>query len=80
MKTFKELEQLAYMSNLPKIAAVYAQLDDNEVAEYEIERLYAKIDDLEFDCEYNEQKVFRLEDKIEKLEDTLKKIEDIINE
>jgi uncharacterized membrane protein len=80
MKTFKELEQLAYISNLPKIAAVYAQLDDNEVAEYEIERLHAKIDDLEYDCEYNEQKVFRLEDKIEKLEDTLKKIEDIINE
>lgn len=73
MKTFKELEQLAYMSNLPKIAAVYAQLDDNEVAEYEIERLHAKIDDLEYDCEYNEQKVFRLEDKVEELEDKLKK-------
>lgn len=80
MKTFKELESLAYMNNLPKIAALYAKLDDNEVAEYEIERLHAKIDDLEYDCEYYEQKVFRLEDKIEQFEDKLEKIKDICNE
>jgi SMC interacting uncharacterized protein involved in chromosome segregation len=65
-KTFEELERLAYMSNLPKIAKLYAQLDDNEGDEYKIERLKSKIDDLEFQC--NKQKV------------TLEKIEDIINE
>jgi hypothetical protein len=65
-KTFEELERLAYMSNLPKIAKLYAQLDDNEGDEYEIERLKSKIDDLEFQC--NEQNI------------TLEKIADIINE
>jgi SMC interacting uncharacterized protein involved in chromosome segregation len=65
-KTFEELERFAYMSNLPKIAKLYAQLDDNERDEYEIERLKSKIDDLEFQC--NKQKV------------TLEKIAEIINE
>jgi uncharacterized protein YlxW (UPF0749 family) len=79
-RTFKELEQLAYMSNLPKIAVLYAQLDDNEQDEYEIEILNAKIIDLEFDYEYSQRKVYHLEDKIESLEDKLNKIEDLINE
>lgn len=77
MKTFKELESLAYMSNLPKIAAVYAQLDDSEVDEDEIERFHAK---LEYKCKHYEEKVFQLKNKIKKLEDVLKKIEDILNE
>lgn len=79
-KTFEELERLSYMSNLPKIAALYAQLDDNEQAGYAIEELHHKIRDLQYDCEYNEQKVFKLEDKVEQLEDKLSKIEDICNE
>jgi SMC interacting uncharacterized protein involved in chromosome segregation len=54
-KTFEEYERFAYMSNLPKIAKLYAQLDDNERDEYEIERLKSKIDDLEFKC--NKQKI-----------------------
>jgi hypothetical protein len=65
-RTFKELEQLAYMINLPKIAALYAQLDDNEQSEYKIFRL--------------EDKVEQLEDKLSKIEDKLSKIEDICNE
>jgi predicted nuclease with TOPRIM domain len=79
-KTFEELERLAYINNIPKIATLYAQLDDNEQAEYDIEELQDKINCLEYDCEYSQDKIFRLEDKIESLEDKLNKIEDIINE
>jgi chromosome segregation ATPase len=80
MKTFKELESLAYMSNLPKIAALYAQLDDNEQAENEIERLNDKIHDLEMDCDYLSRNSEVLEKRVETLQGVLKKIEDIINE
>lgn len=38
-KTFQEYERIAYMSNLPKIAALYAQLDDNEQFDYNIKDL-----------------------------------------
>jgi predicted nuclease with TOPRIM domain len=80
MKTFKELEQSAYMSNLPEIAAIYAQLDDNEQDENEIERLNDKIHDLEMDYEYSEDRVCILEDKVETLENKLGKIQDLLNE
>lgn len=79
-KTFEELERLAYMSNLPKIAKVYAQLDDNEKAEDEIERLHDKIHDLEMDNDYHQNNSEVLEKRVEALENTLAKIEDIINE
>lgn len=79
-KTFEELERFAYISNLPKIANLYAKLDDNERDEYEIEGLHHKIRDLEFDHEYSQRKVYQLENKIESLEDKLNKIEDICNE
>lgn len=38
-RTLEEYERLAYMSNLPKIAALYAQLDDNEQFDYDIKDL-----------------------------------------
>jgi SMC interacting uncharacterized protein involved in chromosome segregation len=78
-KTFDELERLAYMSNLPKIASLYAQLDDNEKAEDEIKRLHAKIHDLEWDSDYHQCNSEALEKKVEALENKLRKIEDIIN-
>ena len=65
-KTFEELERIAYINNLPKIAKVYAQLDDNERDEYEIEKLKSEIED---------QKI-----EIEDLEKKLEKIADIVNE
>jgi predicted RNase H-like nuclease (RuvC/YqgF family) len=74
-KTFEELERLAYMSNLPKIAKLYAQLDDNERDEYEIEKLKSEIDDLHYKCNSEV-----LNKKVEALENKLEKITDIINE
>lgn len=79
-KTFEELERLAYMSNLPKLAKLYAQIDDNERDEYEIEKLKSEIDDLEFDNEYHQNNSEALEKRLEALENKLGKIEDIINE
>ena len=80
MKTFKELEQSAYMGNLPEIAAIYAQLDDNEQSAYGNEELQEKINSLECDCEYSEDRIFQLEDQVEKLENKLGKIQDLLNE
>ena len=51
-KTFEELERLAYINNLTGIAKLYAQLDDNERDEYEIEKLKSEIDYLEMDTNY----------------------------
>lgn len=79
-KTFEELERLAYMSNLPKIAALYAQLDDNEQAENEIERLYDKIHDLEMDCDYHSRNSEALEKKVKTLEIKIRDIQDVIDE
>lgn len=79
-KTFEELERLAYMSNLPKIAKLYAQLDDNERDEYEIEKLKSEIDDLEMDNGYHQNNSEALERRVEALENKLEKITDIINE
>ncbi len=50
-KTFQEYERIAYMSNLPKIAALYAQLDDNEQFDYGIEDLKGEVRSLEQDLE-----------------------------
>ena len=80
MKTFEELERLAYMSNQPQLAALYAQLHDDEELKYENDELHNKVSDLQNDCEYAEGKVFILEDKIEDLEKKLEKIADIVNE
>lgn len=79
-KTFEELEQLAYMSNLPKIAKVYAQLDDNEKAEYEIKRLHTKIRDLEMDSNYYQSNFEVSEKMVEGLQKKLEKIVDAVNE
>lgn len=79
-KTFEELERLAYMSNLPKIAKLYAQLDDNERDEYEIEKLKSEIDDLEMDNDYHQNNSEALERRVEALENKLEKITDVINE
>ena len=79
-KTFEELERLAYMSNLPKLAKLYAQIDDNERDEYEIEKLKSEIDDLEMDNNYHQNNSEVLERRVEALENKLGKIEDIINE
>jgi len=82
MKTLKELERIAYMSNLPKIAALYAQLDDNERDECDCDReeLRDKVNDLESDisCQYNTIEDQKIE--IENLEKKLEKIADIVNE
>lgn len=79
-KTFEELERIAYMSNLPKIAALYAQLDDNERDECDCEELRDKVNDLESDisCQYNTIEDQKIE--IENLEKKLEKIADIVNE
>lgn len=79
-KTFEELERIAYMKNLPKIANLYAQLDDNEKAENEIERLCDKIYDLEYDVDFLTIKRNENEAEIEELEKKLEKIADIVNE
>lgn len=79
-KTFEEYERIAYMSNLPKIAKLYAELDDNERDEYEIDDLKRDIRNLEYDLESQECRAERAEDKIEALENKLEKITDIINE
>lgn len=79
-KTFEELERLAYMSNLPKLAKLYAQIDDNERDEYEIEKLKSEIDDLEMDNNYHQNNSEVLERRVEALENKLEKITDIINE
>lgn len=79
-KTFEELERIAYMKNLPKIANLYAQLDDNEKAENEIERLCDKIYDLEYDVDFLTIKRNENEAEIEELKKKLEKIADIVNE
>ena len=79
-KTFEEYERLAYMSNLPKIAKLYAKLDDEEQAEHEIEQLYDKIRDLENDVGYYQYKSEGLEKKVETLEIKLRDIQDVIDE
>lgn len=79
-KTFEELERLAYMSNLPKIAKLYAKLDDNEQFDYDIDDLKRDIRNLEYDLESQEYRAERAEDKVEELEKKLEKITDIINE
>lgn len=79
-KTFEELERYAYMNNSIKLAKLYAQLDDNEKAEDEIERLYDKIRDLEMDNDYHQNNSEVLEKRVEALENKLEKIADIINE
>lgn len=79
-KTFEEYERFAYMSNLPKIAKLYAQLDDNEQFDYDIDDLKRDIRNLEYDLESQECRAERAEDKVEELEKKLEKIADIINE
>lgn len=79
-KTFQEYERIAYMSNLPKIAALYAQLDDNEQFDYDIEDLKGEVRSLEQDLEDEESRADRTELTIEKLEKKLEKIAEIINE
>lgn len=79
-KTFQEYERIAYMSNLPKIAALYAQLDDNEQFDYDIEDLKKEVRSLELDLEDEESRADRAELTIEKLEKKLEKIAEIINE
>jgi hypothetical protein len=79
-KTFQEYERIAYMSNLPKIAALYAQLDDNEQFDYDIEDLKGEVRSLEQDLEDEESRADRTELIIEKLEKKLEKIAEIINE
>jgi len=79
-KTFEEYERIAYMSNLPKIAKLYAELDDNERDEYEIEKLKSEIDDLEMDNDYHQNNSEALEKRVGALENKLEKIADIINE
>jgi len=79
-KTFQEYERIAYISNLPKIAALYAQLDDNEQFGYDVEDLKKEVRSLELDLEDEESRADRAEQKIEKLEKKLEKIAEIINE
>jgi len=79
-KTFQEYERIAYMSNLPKIAALYAQLDDNEQFDYDIKDLKGEVRSLEQDLEDEESRADRAEQKAEKLEKKLEKIAEIINE
>lgn len=80
MKTFEELEHYAYMNNSTKLAKLYAQLDDNEQFDYDIDDLKRDIRNLEYDLESQESRAERAEDKIEALENKLEKITDIINE
>jgi predicted nuclease with TOPRIM domain len=77
-KTFEELERIAYMSNLPEIAKLYAQLDDNEQIEIDFQDLRDRMRDLEYDSEYTELRAERAEDKVEELEKKLEKIAAII--
>lgn len=79
-KTFQEYEHIAYISNLPKIAALYAKLDDNEQFDYDIEDLKKEVRSLELDLEDEESRADRAEEKAEKLEKKLEKIAEIINE
>jgi len=79
-RTLEEYERLAYMSNLPKIAKLYAELDDNERDEYEIEKLKSEIDDLEMDNDYHQNNSEVLEKRVKALENKLEKIAEIINE
>ena len=79
-KTFEELERFAYMSNLPKIAKLYAQLDDNERNKYDSEDLLDKISDLESDLSYQYNTIEDQKINIEELEKKLEKIADIVNE
>lgn len=79
-KTFQEYERIAYMSNLPKIAALYAQLNDNEQFDYDIKDLKGEVSKLEQDLEDEESCADRAELTIEKLEKKLEKIAEIINE
>lgn len=79
-KTFEELERYAYMNNSTKLAKLYAQLDDNERDEYEIEKLKSEIDDLEMDNGYHQNNSEALERRVDALENKLEKITDIINE
>lgn len=79
-RTLEEYERLAYMSNLPKIAKLYAELDDNERDEYEIEKLKSEIDDLEMDNDYHQNNSEVLEKRVKALENKLEKITEIINE
>lgn len=67
-KTFDEYERIAYMSNMPKLAALYAELDDS-YRDGEIERLNEKINDLKFECSKHEETF-----------EKLAKITEIINE
>ena len=67
-KTFEELERLAYMSNLPKIAKLYAQLDDNEQFDYDIDDLKREIRDLEQDLEDEQCRAKVAEEKVRYLE------------
>ena len=79
-KTFQEYERIAYMSNLPKIAALYAQLDDNEQFGHDIDDSKREIRSLEQDLEDEESRADRAEQKAETLEKKLEKIAEIINE
>jgi len=79
-KTFEELERFAYISNLPKIANLYAKLDDDETYEYDFDKLRQEIRDLEYDIEFLSMKRTENEDKIEALEIKLEKIADVVNE
>lgn len=79
-KTFQEYERIAYISNLPKIAALYAQLDDNEQFDYDIKDLKQEIRSLEEELEDEESRADSAEQKAEKLEKKLEKITEIINE
>lgn len=79
-KTFEEYERIAYMSNLPKIAKLYAQLDDNEQFDYDIDYLKREVRSLEEDLEDQESLTEHSERRIKELENKLEKIADIINE
>ena len=79
-KTFQEYERIAYMSNLPKIAALYARLDDNEQFDYDIDDLKREVSNLEEDLEDEESRSESAEQKVENLERKLEKIAEIINE
>lgn len=79
-KTFEELERYAYMNNSTELAKLYAQLDDDERAEDQIERLYDKIYDLEMDSDYHQCNSEALEKKVEDLQKKLANIREVLDE
>ncbi len=62
-RTFEENERLAYMSNLPKIAKLYAQLDDDEQSD--------GIEELQQALNRKNRHIRVLENKINQIEDII---------